>query len=108
MSKSYADIRIGDLWGKTYKNEDKGVTGVLAITSKGKDIIYQMSNIYKKHIQIEIVCEGQMKTNAHAHPLRPLTLCLMRSRLPLTTIDKVISILEFPLKVFRKLHIIKY
>lgn len=108
MSKSYADIRIGDLWGKTYENEDKGITGVLAITSKGKDIICQMSNIYKKHIQIDIVCEGQMKTNAHAHPLRPLTLYLMRSKLPLTTIDKIVSFLEFPLKVFRKLHIIKY
>lgn len=108
MSKSYADIRIGDLWGKTYENEDKGVTGVLAITSKGKDIICQMSNIYIKNIQIDIVCEGQMKTNAHAHPLRPLTLYLMRSKLSLATIDKIISFLEFPLKVFRKLHIIKY
>ncbi len=108
MSKSYADIRIGDLWGKTYENEDKGVTGVLAITSKGKDIICQMSNIYIKNIQIDIVCEGQMKTNAHAHPLRPLTLYLMRSKLSLVTIDKIVSFLEFPLKVFRKLHIMKY
>lgn len=108
MSRSYADIRIGDLWGKNYENEDKGVTGVVAITSKGKDIIYQMSNIYKKHIQIDIVCEGQMKTNAYAHPLRPLTLYLMRSKLPLASIDKIVSIIEFPLKVFRKLHIMKY
>lgn len=108
MTKSYADIRIGDLWGDTYKKEDKGVTGVLALTQKGKEILAQIPYIHKEQIYVMTVCEGQMKDNAHAHPLRPLVLALMKGGLSLPEIDKIVSAFEFPLKVLRKIHLIKY
>lgn len=108
MTKSYADIRIGDLWGDTYKNEDKGVTGVLALTPKGKELLMQIPYIHKEQIGVETVCEGQMVDNAHAHPLRPMVLSLMKGGLSLPEIDKIVSAFEFPLKVLRKFHLIKY
>lgn len=38
-TKSAADIRIGDLWGGKYANNDSGVTGVLTFTNKGETVI---------------------------------------------------------------------
>lgn len=108
MTNSYADIRIGDLWGDAYKDEDKGVTGVLALTTKGKNILEHITTIHKEQQSVETVCEGQMKTNAHPHPLRPLILRLLKSHRSLSIIDKIVTVIEFPLKALRKAHLIKY
>lgn len=32
--KSSADIRIGDLWGETYKDNEEGVSGIVAFTKE--------------------------------------------------------------------------
>lgn len=56
---SSADIRLGDLWGKKYADNYKGVSGILTFTEKGKDIIQQI-NISKTEITPEIVTEGQI------------------------------------------------
>lgn len=38
-NNSAADIRMGDLWGGKYAHNEKGITGVLALTTKGSYII---------------------------------------------------------------------
>lgn len=43
-NNSAADIRIGDLWGGKYAHDDKGITGVLALTTKGIEIINALSD----------------------------------------------------------------
>lgn len=108
MTKSYADIRIGDLWGKTYEKDDKGVTCVLAMTQRGNDILNSIDDIHKEITSVDVVCEGQMRNNAHAHPLRPFMLSMLRSRFTLKSIDAVVSTIELPLKVLRKLKLIKF
>lgn len=108
LTNSYADIRIGDLWGDTYKNEDKGVTGVLALTEKGKTLLNELKSVHLVPESVGTVCEGQMSSNAHAHPLRPFMLRLLKSKKSLEQIDKIICIAEIPLKAMRKLHLIKY
>lgn len=57
---SSADIRIGDLWGKAYKNEEKGVSSCVAFTSKGKNIVEQC-DIERIEHTFEIVAEDQIK-----------------------------------------------
>lgn len=57
---SSADIRIGDMWGDTYKDNDKGVTACVAFTDKGKEIIEQ-SNCTLVPYSFEQVAEGQIK-----------------------------------------------
>lgn len=58
--KSSADIRIGDLWGKEYKNDENGVSAVIAFTEKGNKIL-QECNSTLTPLPFEIVAEGQMK-----------------------------------------------
>lgn len=59
--KSSADIRIGDLWGKTYKNNEDGVSATIAFTPKGEDVLRQCNCTLIEH-SFETVAEGQMKT----------------------------------------------
>ncbi len=58
---SSADIRIGDLWGKAYSKDDKGVNGVIAFTNKGNDILCEINSLSLQDCDIEVVTEGQMK-----------------------------------------------
>ena len=59
--KSSADIRIGDLWGKTYKDNEDGVSAVIAFTQKGENVLKQCNCTFIEH-SFETVAEGQMKT----------------------------------------------
>lgn len=58
--RSSADIRIGDLWGKTYKNNEDGVSAAIAFTEKGDEVLHQCNCTLVKH-PFEVVAEGQMK-----------------------------------------------
>lgn len=71
-NRSSADIRIGDLWGKTYcKNED-GVSALVAFTDKGGNIIHQLNCNLVEH-PFEVVAEGQMKQNCHTAHLAAIS-----------------------------------
>lgn len=58
---SSADIRIGDLWGKTYNDDDDGVSGAVAFTQKGNGVLKQCNCELVEH-SFDVVAEGQMKT----------------------------------------------
>ena len=58
--KSSADIRICDLSGKTYQDYADGVSGSIAFTERGKEIL----NAINCHLTVqpfEIVAQGQMR-----------------------------------------------
>lgn len=59
---SSADIRVGDLWGKTYKNNEEGVSAAIAFTKIGDELLRQCNCTLVKH-SFEVVAEGQMKTS---------------------------------------------
>lgn len=58
--RSSADIRIGDLWGKTYKDNEEGVSAAIAFTKKGDELLHQCNCTLVEH-PFEVVAEGQMK-----------------------------------------------
>lgn len=60
-ANSSADIRIGDLWGDTYKGDEYGVSAVVAFTEKGDAVLHQCNCTIVEH-PFEVVAEGQMKT----------------------------------------------
>lgn len=62
MTHSGADIRIGDLWGKAYAEDTKGVSALIALTEKGKEVVAELNTscTLEKH-PLAIVTEGQMK-----------------------------------------------
>jgi len=76
--KSSADIRIGDLWGATYKEDNKGVSALIALTDKGKDIVEELENVTLIEHPFEVVAEGQMKCNAKAKAIYPLVMNALR------------------------------
>ena len=98
---SSADIRIGDLWGETYKDEQKGVSALVAFTDKGRELIEGLKDITLIEHPFEVVAEGQMKQNAKLKELAPLFLFMLRHRCPLNGIG--FNIIFFVQRVITKL-----
>lgn len=65
--QSSADIRIGDFWGKAYKTNNEGVNSILSFSQKGQEVIRAINCTTIEH-PLEIVTDGQMKTNATISP----------------------------------------
>lgn len=94
MERSMADIRLGDLWGTTYANNDLGVTGVLAFTQQGVDIL-KRCNIEMKSEPVSVVMEGQMTQNPQKPYYYGFLMMLLRTKLRLKTIYRVVQVLRF-------------
>ena len=62
-NRSSADIRIGDLWGETYKNNEDGVSVAVAFSSLGEAILHSANLKLTEHLFDE-VAEGQMRVPA--------------------------------------------
>lgn len=80
---SSADIRIGDLWGKTYKDNQKGVSALVSFTKKGRQIIEELQDVTLIEHPFEVVAEGQMKTNAQPKEVTPLIMRALKNGIPL-------------------------
>lgn len=83
--QSSADIRIGDLWGETYKNDQKGVSALVAFTDRGRDIIENLQNVTLIEHPFDVVAEGQMKKNAHHKEVSFVIMYLLRHGYPITS-----------------------
>lgn len=59
-TSSSADIRIGDMWGAEYENNQEGVSAVLAFTNMGLEFLDTVDCTSIEH-PVSTVCEGQMK-----------------------------------------------
>lgn len=62
--KSSADIRIGDLWGETYKTDQAGVSALVSFTERGRAIVEDLSGVTLIEHPFDTVAEGQMRENA--------------------------------------------
>lgn len=63
-NNSAADIRMGDLWGGKYAQNEIGITGVLALTTKGTFIIKGIKDkCYIKEEDENTITEGQLHHN---------------------------------------------
>lgn len=58
--RSSADIRIGDLWGKMYQQNEDGVNAAVAFTQKGWELLHECNLEIVEH-SFDVVAEGQMK-----------------------------------------------
>lgn len=102
--KSSADIRIGDLWGDTYKDDEKGVSALVAFTEKGRQIVENLKDVTLIEHPFEVVAEGQMKQNAHSIDTAPLVMFGLRHGVPIDSIYfKIISLIQ---QVFTKFRLI--
>lgn len=76
---SSADIRIGDLWGKTYQYDQKGVSGLIAFTEKGREIVESLKGVTLIEHPFEVVAEGQMEKNAEAKTMKPIIMSILKT-----------------------------
>lgn len=69
---SAADIRMGDLWGGKYASNEEGITGVLALTAKGKEVIVDISrNLCQVNLEpLDVIMAGQLHHNLQLPPSR--------------------------------------
>ena len=77
--QSSADIRIGDLWGNVYKDDEKGVSALVSFTLKGEKIINDLKNVTLVKHPLDIVAEGQMKKNSTSKTMSPLIMYVLRN-----------------------------
>ena len=100
--KSSADIRIGDLWGKTYQADQKGVSALISFTEKGKKVIEGLKEVTLVEHPFDIVAEGQMKNNAKDAPFHKIITYRLRT---LGRIDSItILLVNVSLKLKRIFH----
>lgn len=92
MSSSSADIRIGDLWGTAYEHNEEGVSAVLALTGKGREVIQGMKDscVFEKSSGA-VVMEGQMRMPPSLPIVRRYVIKELRKGRKLSEIFKVIS-----------------
>lgn len=103
-NKSSADIRIGDLWGKTYNDNEEGVSATIAFTEKGNNILKE-SNCSLIEYPFDVVAEGQMKTcpKRQSHYKRLSNILIDKT----TSIQDVINVLnsiQFKQKMINRLN----
>lgn len=99
---SEADIRIGDLWGKTYRKDDLGVSGMLTFTHKGEDVIKFLHNCNIIHTDINIVTEGQMKKSPEIPYFYKLNILWLRTNFSL---EKCIWLINLGKRIVRRLKL---
>lgn len=87
---SSADIRIGDLWGKTYSENEDGVSALVAFTPRGREVINRLKECVLVEHPFEVVAEGQMKKNVGKAVLAPLMMECLKRRVPLFLVNGVI------------------
>lgn len=95
MLSSYADIRIGDLWGTKYEKDQKGVSAVVAFTEKGKELLQKIEdNCTLIPESLEVTTESQMKTGAKKPFSYKYVHKKLQTELSLAEIDKTASWME--------------
>lgn len=105
-ASSSADIRIGDLWGKTYEKDEKGVSCVIAFTERGQCFLNKTNCNLIEH-PFEIVTEGQLNKHIKEPWTRGFICSLLTTRLPLVLIFRVLQLLNLPYILKCKLEKIK-
>lgn len=92
---SKADIRVGDLWGTKYSNDEKGVSGVLVFTNKGLQVLADVQDectIIKE--TVEVITESQMKACAKRPSSFNFVKIALHTDISLGEIDKTASRIE--------------
>jgi coenzyme F420-reducing hydrogenase beta subunit len=105
IASSAADLRIGDMWGSVYKENEDGVTALLAFTEKGKAIVKELEEkkvcTIKEHTLNE-VAEGQMTSAPTVNKfVRKLVFVTLRSALPIQVSLNIFRVNRKLRKIFK-------
>lgn len=62
-ASSAADIRIGDMWGDKYANDENGVNAVITFTPKGEALLRAAKTLHIEPLPLSTVAAGQIKSS---------------------------------------------
>lgn len=99
--KSSADIRIGDAWGKTFSENEAGVSVAIAFSEKGNNIL-QNCNCELRKLPLDVVAEGQMRSNVSINRRSSLLLFLLH--IPNLSIEHIYKLYFSYRKIWKKLN----
>lgn len=104
---SAADIRIGDMWGRTYADNEDGVSAAVAFTPLGEQVLTASNCMLIEH-SFQVVAAGQMKTRTKCPLTRKYIMReLMEGKLTLEQIynryQKPYKYMMLPMRVISKL-----
>ncbi len=102
---SSADIRVGDLWGSHYEDNQAGVNGILALTETGLSVLKSVPTISLVEQPLDIVMEGQMERGPKRDFIAKLDCFLLKTSLSLPTIAKINRLVP---QVMRPFAMLKY
>lgn len=91
---SAADLRIGDLWGYKYIDNQKGVNALIAFSLKGERVINQLQTCTFELCDFNTVAELQMKSNAKPKRSYSFVLNALSKGVPLKRIFIIARIIE--------------
>lgn len=98
---SSADIRIGDLWGSTFSQDDLGVNGVVVFSNSGFSLIKTIQEVVAfKECTQNVVMESQMKKCPEIPASYNYIQKALQSKESLKTIDKNSNYRELPQDIF--------
>lgn len=84
FTSSSADIRIGDMWGKKYQNNNEGITSLITFTKKGEETINAINNIVKIEFPLDVVTEGQIRNKIEFPFLaRKILITMLKCNIPI-------------------------
>lgn len=83
--KSSADIRIGDLWGKTYASDEKGTSALVSFTPVGKRVVDELKNVTLIEHDFKTVAEGQQKENPKRRTFTKFVKWYLKRNYPIDT-----------------------
>lgn len=77
---SSADIRIGDMWGDTYNDNQDGVSCAIAFTDKGNNLLKQINCELIKY-PFDVVAEGQIKKSPVIPRCYSINMSILKSKI---------------------------
>lgn len=88
LESSAADIRIGDLWGQKYRDNESGVTGLIAFSETGINLVKELSEKECTIIEhpMDVVLDGQMAIPPQLKRSRGKVLSALKTTAPLKDI----------------------
>ena len=63
LDNSAADLRVGDLWGSRYQDNEQGVSALIPFTERGQNIVEILQGCHISEISFETAAEGQTPDN---------------------------------------------
>lgn len=91
--------------GSKYVDEEKGVTGILAFTERGRMVIANCPGIETVNESVEVVTEGQMKSCITKPYYYRGLMALLRTPLKLKFIYRIIQMLRIGNILKVKMHL---